>query len=536
MPTLSEKNSSEAVRSGEMTERARTPTEKSETTNVAESTISDDASKHITGMEDIENFQIAKTTSNDVKEREEQDPNIVGWDSEDDPANPMNWTLLKKWTNVGLISAITFIVPLASSMFAPGVAQVSSDFNETNPLLQALVVSIYVIGLAIGPLVQAPMSEVYGRWIVYATCNILYVVFTVACAVSSNISMLIVFRFFAGCFGSAPVTIGGGTIADLFPPQQRGRALSLYTLGPVAGPAIGPIAGGFLSQSEGWKWIFWVLAIASGVITVGHIIFCHETSAVVILNRKVKRLQKETGNMNLRSKLDRQISNTEVLKRAIVRPAKLTILSPISVLMSVSTAVVYGNLYLMLTTITAVFEVSYGWSTGISGLAYIGMGVGNVIGLLSFSITSDKYLQQKSAKGLQLKPEDRLPLMLLSGPAIAAGMFWYGWSAKAQTHWIVPILGSSLVGAGNMFFFMPMMGYLVDAYTIYAASALAANTVLRSIGGGLLPLAGQSMYKSLGYGWGNSLLGFIMIGFTPVVLFIYRYGEYIRTRWPLNLD
>ena len=147
-------------------------------------------------------------------------------------------------------------------MFAPGVVQVASEFGEHNKLLDALVVSIYVIGLAVGPLVQAPMSEVYGRWIVYATCNVLYVVFTIACAVSTNMSMLIVFRFFAGCLGSAPVTIGGGTIADLFPPHQRGVALSIYTLGPVAGPAIGPIAGGFLSENEGWKWIFWVLAIA----------------------------------------------------------------------------------------------------------------------------------------------------------------------------------------------------------------------------------------------------------------------------------
>lgn len=147
-------------------------------------------------------------------------------------------------------------------MFAPGVTQVSAEFGITNPLIEALVVSIYVIGLAIGPLVQAPMSEVYGRWIVYTTCNVLYVIFTIACAVSTNMSMLIVFRLFAGCVGSAPVTIGGGTIADLFPPHERGRALSLYTLGPVAGPAIGPIAGGFLSESEGWRWIFWVLAIA----------------------------------------------------------------------------------------------------------------------------------------------------------------------------------------------------------------------------------------------------------------------------------
>lgn len=147
-------------------------------------------------------------------------------------------------------------------MFAPGVRQVAAEFGTTNELLQTLVVSIYVLGLALGPLVLAPLSEVYGRWICYAFCNVLYTIFTVACAVSTNMSMLIVFRFMAGCMGSAPLAIGGGTIADLFPVSQRGKALSLYTLGPVCGPAIGPIAGGFLSEAKGWRWIFWVLTIA----------------------------------------------------------------------------------------------------------------------------------------------------------------------------------------------------------------------------------------------------------------------------------
>jgi multidrug resistance protein len=147
-------------------------------------------------------------------------------------------------------------------MFAPGVSQVSAEFGTTNELLQSLVVSIYVLGLALGPLVLAPLSEVYGRWVCYACCNVFYTVFTVACAVSTNMSMLIVFRFLAGCMGSAPLAVGGGTIADLFPVSQRGKALSLYTLGPVCGPAIGPIAGGFLSEAKGWRWIFWVLTIA----------------------------------------------------------------------------------------------------------------------------------------------------------------------------------------------------------------------------------------------------------------------------------
>jgi len=211
------------------------------------------------------------------RSREVDDRNIVWWDGDNDPANPMNWSAVKKWTNISVMSMITFLTyvsirlyralhdlltmdrPLASSMFAPGVSQLMDEFNNTNELLAGFVVSIYVLGLAFGPLVLAPLSEVYGRLIVYSTCNILFVIFTLACAVSTNISMLIVFRFLAGC--SAPLSIGGGTVADLFPVEQRGLALSFYTLGPILGPAVGPVAGGFLSQAKGWRWIFWILTI-----------------------------------------------------------------------------------------------------------------------------------------------------------------------------------------------------------------------------------------------------------------------------------
>lgn len=146
-------------------------------------------------------------------------------------------------------------------MFAPGVRQVMEDFHVANETLGSLVISIYVLGLALGPLILAPLSEVYGRLIIYSVTNVLYVIFTVACGVSTDLTMMIVWRFLAGCVGSAPLAIGAGTIADLFPLEQRGLALSLFSLGPIAGPAIGPVIGGFLSQAKGWRWIFWLMTV-----------------------------------------------------------------------------------------------------------------------------------------------------------------------------------------------------------------------------------------------------------------------------------
>ena len=147
-------------------------------------------------------------------------------------------------------------------MFAPGVPQVLHDFHSQSDILASLVVSVYVLGYAFGPLVIAPLSELYGRSPVYHTTNLLFIIFTIACAVASNFNMLIGFRFLEGVAALAVLTLGGGTVADMFVQEERGAALAVWQLGALIGPIIGPTAGGFLSQAEGWRWIFWVLSIA----------------------------------------------------------------------------------------------------------------------------------------------------------------------------------------------------------------------------------------------------------------------------------
>ena len=128
-------------------------------------------------------------------------------------------------------------------------------------MLGAFAVSVYTLGFAFGPLLLSPLSELYGRLVIYHSCSLLYVIFTVACALATNLNMLIGFRFLAGCAGSAPLTIGGGSIADMLVPEQRGVAMSIQAFGGMMGPAIGPVIGAFLSQSGGWRWVVWLVAI-----------------------------------------------------------------------------------------------------------------------------------------------------------------------------------------------------------------------------------------------------------------------------------
>jgi MFS family permease len=278
--------------------------------------------------------------------------------------------------------------------------------------------------------------------------------------------------------------------------------MSLWAMGTLFGPILGnlhrilnhksrtdqvlagPICGGFLSAAAGWRWIFWVLAIAIAVVSAVALFTIDETYHPVLLERKTARLRKETGNPNLRSKLEQNLTPKEVFIRAITRPTKLLLFSPICGLMSLYMAVVYGILYLLFTTFTFVFQESYGFSESTVGLTYIGLGLGNFIGLAALGYSSDKVLKHMTEKnGGKGKPEYRLPPLIWGSPFIPAGLFIYGWTAQysSSIHWAVPLFGTLLVGIGMIAAFMAVNTYLIDAFTMYAASAMAAITILRSV-------------------------------------------------------
>jgi multidrug resistance protein len=210
------------------------------------------------GLTDREDGNV---TTEKREEAEETDPNVVSWDGPDDPQNPKNWTDKKKWTNVAILSILTIITPLGSSMFAPGIPQIMIEFHNSNSTVATFILSIYILGFAFGPLVIAPLSEIYGRWVMYNIGNILFTVFTVGTALSNSIGMIMAFRFLMGLAGSVPITIGSGSIADIMPIEKRGRAMSVWALGPLLGPCIGPVAGGYLTQAAGWRWVFWLIVI-----------------------------------------------------------------------------------------------------------------------------------------------------------------------------------------------------------------------------------------------------------------------------------
>ncbi|KAF8252543.1 MFS general substrate transporter [Wilcoxina mikolae CBS 423.85] len=466
--------------------------------------------------------------------------NIIGWESLDDPENPRNWPQKQRMMLLTMVSMITFVSPLASSMFAPGVSIMDKEFHNTSTMLSSFVVSSFVLGWAVGPLFLSPLSEIYGRRRVLDAANIFFVVWQIGCAKAPNITCLILFRLLAGIGGSGCLTIGGGFVSDLFPPEERGRASAMYALGPLFGPVVGPIAGGFLAQRVGWRWVYWVLFIAGGLVTTYIFIFNKETNPHVLLARKTFRLRVETGNQELVSFYEVSLpprTPRQILKRGLMRPLKLIFTSPIAAVMCTYLATVYGILYLLFTSLPLVFAMEYSWAPEITGLSYLGIGLGFFIGIGIMGSTSDATLRKLTAlnNGVS-EPEMRLPMSAGFATLIPVGLFWYGWSADKGAHWIVPIIGMIPIGVGLMGVFVPVQTYMIDAFVEHAASAVAALTATRSLVGAFLPMAGGSMYKTLGLGWGNTLLGFVALGLVPPVWLVYKYGKGVRERHRIELD
>ncbi|CAE6390499.1 unnamed protein product [Rhizoctonia solani] len=442
---------------------------------------------------------------------------------EQDPRNPRLWSGHRKWGAAAIVSIYTLISPLASSMIAPGLPEIAQAFGITNSTVAALTLSIFILAYAVGPLFVTPLSEVYGRsWPLHLS-NIFFLVFNLACAWAPNTASLIVFRFFAGIGGSAPLTIGAGSIADLFDERDRAVAMSLFSLGPLMGPIIGPIAGGFITQDVGYQWVFKIISIAAAAATIVGIPLLQETYAPVLKRKYGYQDVSPSGSLG------------EVLLENLSRPLQLLTRSMICFSLSLYMAIIYGLLYLMFVTFPTLFASVYGWGPGIAGLAYLGLGIGFLFaGVIGSRLMNVLYLKLSERNGGQGKPEYRIPPMLFGTLFIVVGLFWYGWTAHVKAHYMLPIIGSGIFGAGMMFCFMPIQLYLVDSFT-YAASAIAAATFLRSLFGFAFPLFGQRLFDAMGIGGGHSFLaGIAIVVGVPFPIWIYFKGEEMRARNPLN--
>lgn len=391
---------------------------------------------------------------------------------------------------------------------------------------------MFVLGFAVGPLIWAPLSELYGRQIVFAVSYGAFTAFNAGTAGSQNITTLLILRFLAGSFGSSPLTNAGGQVADIFTASERGLAMGLFALAPFLGPTIGPIAGGFLAESKGWRWVEGMMTIFAGVMWILGLFLVPETYAPVLLNKRASKLSSMTGKV-YRTKEHHskgQITASKALGIAMVRPWILLFKEPIVLVLSIYMAIIYGTLYMLFGAYPIVFQQVRGWSEGIGGLAFLGVAVGMIIAIAFVPIGNKQYMKIAAIHGGIAPPEARLASAMAGAIAIPIGLFWFAWTNGPSIHWMSPIAAGAPFGFGMVVIFLAVTNYLIDAYTIFAASVLAANSVLRSLFGFAFPLFTKYMYANLGIHWASSVPAFLALACLPAPFFLYKYGATIRAK------
>ncbi|PRP80994.1 hypothetical protein PROFUN_11108 [Planoprotostelium fungivorum] len=456
-----------------------------------------------------------------------ESPYVVDW-LPDDAENPMGWTAFYRWALCIFVAIATLAVTFCSSAYSGGAREIIHDFGTTQ-IKFVLGVSLFVLGFAVGPLLWAPLSEIFGRRLLFIVTYIILTAFNAGACGAQNIDTLLVLRFFAGAVGSSPLTNAGGTIADCFPAKQRGLATCVFAAAPFMGPALGPIVGGFVGQTIGWRWIEGVMAIFSGVITIVGFFLYPETYAPVLLRKRALMLSQDTG-LHYVSKFEAQkkLKYSQLFKISLSRPWILLFKEPIVLLMSIYMAIAYGILYMLFAAYPIVFQQKRGWSPGIGGLAFLGVLVGMLFAIVYTVFENIRYSKVVDRLGGRAPPEERLPSAIVASFFLPVGLFWFAWTNSPSIHWISPVAAGAPFGFGMVLVFLAVMNYLIDTYVIYAASVLAANSVLRSLFGMAFPLFTSSMYANLGIHWASSIPAFLALACIPAPIIFYLYGSKIR--------
>ncbi|KAF7557541.1 hypothetical protein G7Z17_g532 [Cylindrodendrum hubeiense] len=448
----------------------------------------------------------------------EEDPYVVEF-RKDDPDNPMNWSQLRKWLITAIVTSSVFAITFTSSAYSGSTNEVIQEFDVST--------EVFIVGLSLFVL----GSELYGRRILWITSHVAIVAFIGGSAGSRNITTLIVLRFLSGTFGGSPLVNSGGVIGDLFPPAQRGLAITLYCVAPFLGPILGPAAGGFISENVGWRWVQGMCCIFLGVIGILGVIFVPETYGPVLLVWRANRLNKSDGRtyISVLEKSQGKKRPSDVFKGALVRPWVFLFREPIVLVTSLYMAIIYGTVYMFMAAMPIVYNRDRGWGEGVGGLAFMGIAVGCILGLI-FAIYDNNTRYTKLLLSKTATVESRLPPAMIGAIALPVGMFAFAWTNYPSIHWSVSIILSSLFGFGCVLVILPMLNYLIDCYTIYAASVLAAAAIFRSIVGAAFPLFAVQMYNNIGTQWASSVPAFLTLACMPFPFVMYRYGAVLRMK------
>ncbi|KAI6000846.1 major facilitator superfamily domain-containing protein [Pisolithus albus] len=445
--------------------------------------------------------------------------------------DPRQWSRRKRWMIALIIWNLIAPIDLAMTFYSGVQGQIQDEFGIPNTLA-TLGVGLYNLGGVFGVLIGGPLSELYGRRPVYVVCSICFAIFSLGSTLAPNVSTLLICRGLMGLLGSPIFAIYGGSVADLFTPEERGPVVALFTLVLQGAPTIGPVPSSFLGPIFPWRSLFGFVTIWGGVLAAATMLFVPETEP-----KKIRRKIAESEGIAVDIK---EVKSSKVWSRALLAPITMLRYEPIMIWTTLYHSFVFGLLFLLLEAYPLIYHTYYSMSREQADLVFIAPFIGNVLGvLIYFGYYKPQYearqriIQMESAGKSEIEPEARLPGVLLSSLLVPIGLFWLTFSARPDVHCIFPIVSGVPIGMGMTLLQLSLFNYYIDLYPSMSASTISANSAVRGVVATVLPSVGLPLYTSLGIRNANVLLACIScIGF-PTGVILYVFGRRLRaaSRW-----
>ncbi|PPR07179.1 hypothetical protein CVT26_012609 [Gymnopilus dilepis] len=441
--------------------------------------------------------------------------------------DPREWSKGKKWYVTCTTAALCLAVALGSSIITGDMTGPTEELH-TQQEITNLTVTCFVMGFGIGPLFMAPLSEVVGRRPIYCVSMFLYFIFTLPGMLAHNAATLVVGRMIAGLAASAPMCNVGGSISDVWAIEERGAPMAVFSATLFMGPCLGPMVGGWIGMRVGWRWIYRVLFIYLGVCFISTL-FIPETLAPVLLRRKAKALRKSSGDESYCTVQElEKVPFSETLKVALVRPLMMLLQEPIVIFMTCYLSFIYSLLYLMFFAFPIAFAEIRGFNMGITGITFVSIMLG-ILAAMCLIPYQERIYAKVTKNGTF--PEARLYPMMFGAFVLPAALFLFAFTgAYKWVHWIAVCISGFLFGFAMIIIYISANSYIIDSYSDYAASAMAAKTFVRSEIGAMVPLFVEQMFHGMGFQFAGLLLALVAVAISPIPFVFYKHGESIRAR------
>ena len=391
---------------------------------------------------------------------------------------PHDYTRKRKWMITFVVAVAAAAAPMGSSIILPALGDITVEFNST-PTVVNLSVAMYMLSMSIFPLWWSSFSETLGRRTIYLSSFVLFLIFNILSAVSTNIAMFIVTRLLSGGAAASVQAVGAGTIADVWEVKERGRAMGIFYLGPLCGPLISPILGGVLTQELGWRSSQWALSIFGGALIL-FILFClpetlaarkpliqaAEADVEANVNEKSSELRPPLGRTTTtQSVAIKSKTYLSVLRRAFLDPLRIILYLrfPAVAICVAYASITFGSLYMLNISVQRTFSGNpYNYSVIIVGLLYIPNSAGYFIASLFGGRWVDNIMHREARKAgrfdergrLKFIPEDRMKENAWIGALLyPSALIMYGWTARYGVNTAAPMIANFFFGVGSMLIF-----------------------------------------------------------------------------------